>query len=362
MEAEALLSSQIKNEYYFWLFGLVNNITFILLITASVDILPKNIGVIGACAIAPVFIVKVITPFIIKYKICSYDNRVKTLTLLYFLAYILICFSNELSFILIGIILSGIASGIGEITFVPIASMISERCISYWSSGSGFAGVIGSGYYLIMTQLFYLKSHITILFLIWLPFSMIIFYKKLNFNQENIEYLNYKNLKKEELKLWTVSYILPLFIVYFCEYSINLTTYLELINFNGKIFNKDEVYKKYCFTYQSGVLISRSLKLVFTNFKINFIWIFPILQGINLILFSLFSSYKIIPNISVIYLLILYEGLLGGMAYLLTFSKIKSKLTDDKRELCTSITTLGEVLGQIFATMYSIFIYKKLNL
>ena len=102
MESETLLSSQIKNEYYFWLFGLVNNITFILLITASVDILPKNIGVIGACAIAPVFIVKVISPFIIKYKICSYDNRVKTLTLLYFLAYILICFSNELSFILIG--------------------------------------------------------------------------------------------------------------------------------------------------------------------------------------------------------------------------------------------------------------------
>ena len=153
MEAQTLLSSSIKNEYYFWLFGLVNNITFILLSTASIDILPKNISIISACAITPVFLVKLISPFVIKYKILSYDNRVKALTILYFTAYLLICFSKETGVILIGIILSGMASGIGEVTFIPIASIISEKCISYWSSGSGFAGVIGSGYYLTMTQI-----------------------------------------------------------------------------------------------------------------------------------------------------------------------------------------------------------------
>ena len=354
MEAQTLLSSSIKNEYYFWLFGLVNNITFILLSTASIDILPKNISIVTACAITPVFLVKLISPFVIKYKILSYDNRVKALTILYFTAYLLICFSKETDIILIGIILSGMASGIGEVTFIPIASIISEKCISYWSSGSGFAGVIGSGYYLTMTQILKLDSNKAILFLIWLPFVIILFYKKLNFNQENIEYLNYKNISNGDLKLWIKSFILPLLIVYFCEYSINLTTFIRLSKFNDKIYRQDKVFKQYSFTYQSGVLISRSLKLLIPNLKINFIWIFPILQGINLILFSFFSEYNIIPNISIIFILILYEGLLGGLAYLFTFTKIKHKLPEDKREICTSITTLGEVLGQISATIYAV--------
>ena len=357
MENESLLIP-IKNEYYFWLFGLINNITFILLTTASIDILPKNIALINLCAIAPVFIVKVTFQFIIKYKFLRYNYRVFILTILYLVSYLLIYFSKNVKVILSGIVLSGIASGIGEITFIPIASVISNKCISYWSSGSGFAGIIGSGYYLVATQIFSIKSNIAILLLSWLPIIIIIFYKKLEFDNENIEYLNYNNINKQEFTLWIKKFIMPLLLVYFFEYSINLTTYVNLIKFGSKIYKSNVIFKSYYFTYQFGVLVSRSMKLIFPNIKPDVIWIFPILQALNLISFTLFVNYSIIPNITLIFILIFYEGILGGLSYLFIFLKIKEIISEDKKEICTSITTIGEVSGQILATIYSILYIK----
>ena len=338
------------NEYLFWIFGLINNITFIILLSASQDLMHNNIRYFGICAISPVFFIKITAPFWIKYKFLCYKNRIYIITLLYIISYLLISLVNNLYFKLVGIAIVGTASAIGEITFIPIASIISNKCISYWSSGSGFAGLIGSGYYILMTQVFNLSSNFTLLLLSWMPLLIIICFNKLHYDQNNIEYLDYIKITKEDFKKWMFNYVSPLLLVYFFEYSINLGI-LEKIN-NNKI---EKLYPRYNFCYQFGVLMSRSFNILFPKYRIEFIWIFPILQMINFIFFILLVFYKFIPYICIIYLLIFYEGLLGGFSYLFIFQKIKKDISEDKRELSASITTLGEVTGQIFATIFALF-------
>ena len=71
--------------------------------------------------------------------------------------------------------------------------MISNKAISYWSSGSGFAGPIAAGYYFFMTSILNISTNTTILALIWIPFVILGLFYKLRFRQ-NIEYLDYRNI------------------------------------------------------------------------------------------------------------------------------------------------------------------------
>lgn len=349
-----LLPNYKCHKYYFWFFGLINNITFILLMSASETLMPNHIGIIGICAILPGFFIKLSIPYWISYKICSYKNRIIFLTGIYILGYLMTSLINNIYFKLLGIILSSIGSAICEATFLPIASMISDDAISYWSSGSGFAGVIGAGYYILMIQVLNFNTNITILLLGWIPLVILILFNKLNFKQ-NVEYLDYRNVSNTELKSWTNEYILPLLLVYFAEYFINLYLQPKMKLSNNEIDIK-KFYPFYNICYQLGVLISRSIKLIFPNINISNIWIFPILQFINIGVFLLIIIFNIISNINVIYLIIFYEGLIGGMAYLFTFNKIKNMLIEDKREICSSLTTIGDVSGQLLATILTIIL------
>jgi len=346
-------------EYYFWFFGLINNITFILLMSASESLMPNQIGIIGFCAILPGLLLKLSIPYWINYDICNYKNRVLFLTGIYITGYLMISLIDNIYFKLTGIILSSIASAICETTFIPIASMISNKAISYWSSGSGFAGPIAAGYYILMTSILNISTNTTILALIWIPFVILGLFYKLRFRQ-NIEYLDYRNVSEIELQSWTTNYIIPLFLVYLFEYFINLALLPRITNFNGNIIDIKKYYPIYNIIYQFGVLISRSIKLIFSSININKLYIFPLLQFINLVLFIFICIYKFIPSIEIIYGIIFYEGLIGGTGYLFTFNKIKNMVPDDKKELCSSITTIGDVSGQTLAAFLTILIDKLL--
>lgn len=356
MEHSNLLTPKYNyNEYYFWFFGLINNITFVLLMSASETLMPDHIGTIGFCAILPGLLLKLSIPYWIKYDICNYKNRVLFLTSIYIAGYLMISLINNIYFKLIGIMLSSIAGAICETTFIPIASMISNKAISYWSSGSGFAGPIGAGYYILMTQVFNISTNTTILLLIWIPLIILGLFYKLKFKQ-NIEYLDYRTVSNNELQCWIYNYIMPLLLVYFAEYTINLSILPRITQFNGTKIDIKKYYPIYNIIYQFGVLISRSIKLIFPNMNINYIGIFPILQFINMIIFIFIAIYNFIPYISIVYVIIFYEGLIGGMAYLFTFNKIKNILSDDKKELCSSITTIGDVSGQTLAALCAILV------
>lgn len=112
-----------------------------------------------------------------------------------------------------------------------------------------------------------------------------------------------------------VHFMIPLALVYFFEYFINQGLF-ELVYFPDIFINHDSQYRWYQVTYQIGVFISRSsVNLV----QFRAVWVMAVLQGLNVIFFSFEAIYMFTPSIWIIFGMILFEGLLGGGAYVNTF-------------------------------------------
>lgn len=127
--------------------------------------------------------------------------------------------------------------------------------------------------------------------------------KKAQFNKQNI-------LAKVKIVRTLLKYMIPLFLVYFAEYFINQGLY-ELLYFNNESFLKShkEQYRWYNVCYQVAVFVSRtSISL----FEIKFLPIFPILQILNIGILMTQIFFNYIPSIWIIFVIIFWEGLLGG--------------------------------------------------
>ncbi|CAF4402298.1 unnamed protein product, partial [Rotaria magnacalcarata] len=138
-----------------------------------------------------------------------------------------------------------------------------------------------------------------------------------------------KFMSKLQLVKPLLKYMIPLSLVYFAEYLINQGLY-ELIFFHKSKLSHSSQYRWYSVTYQLGVFISRALVAFF---RINHLWILPIIQFTNLgIFFACVYRTAFIPSIWLVFGLVVFEGLIDGGAYVNTFYKISIEIPEPDRE------------------------------
>ncbi|OZC07142.1 CLN3 protein [Onchocerca flexuosa] len=114
--------------------------------------------------------------------------------------------------------------------------------------------------------------------------------------------------------------MLPFAVVYFAEYFINQGL-LELLVFDcghSFGFGQHEQYRWYQVLYQFGVFISRS-STKFIQLQSSSILLIPILQTINATFLFWDALKQFIPHVIVVFIIVFYEGLLGGAAYVNIF-------------------------------------------
>ena len=89
-------------------------------------------------------------------------------------------------------------------------------------------------------------------------------------------------------------------------------------------------------------------------------YLMGILQFVNLAFCILQSMYMLIPNIWVVFLLILYEGLLGGAAYVNTFMKVSDEVGNEDREFALGCVGVSDSFGIVLAAIISLWLEPKL--
>jgi battenin len=120
-------------------------------------------------------------------------------------------------------------------------------------------------------------------------------------------------------------------LVYFAEYFINQGLF-ELLYFKDAfIKNHKDQYRWYNVVYQLAVFISRS-SIAFLQIK--FLPIFPILQLINVGIVLSIIFYGYVKSIWIVFLIIFWEGLLGGGLFVLNNFNQKIYLIFIYRMLC----------------------------
>ena len=378
-----------KNLLGFWLLGLFNNYAFVIMLSAAHDLIHDNektdrnvtvvsspnntrdcnklsTGIILLANEIPAITIKLFAPFMTLWI----SMRVSFVVIFSALSFLIVSFSRTIPITLLGVVCASLSSGLGEVSFLAFTPQFSEPVISAWSSGTGAAGVIGAGSYALMTNIG-LSPEQTVLFMLIVPGGLAVTFWCLldpsRSRDSNAEYTALAQSEQEEdIYLQTLQqpslcfmekitiirsllkYMIPLGTVYFFEYLINQGLF-GLLYFPDTFLSHSQQYRWYQLTYQLGVLVSRSslVCLVITR-----IWILSLLQGLTaaILCFQAVTwSLSGDSGLVLVFLVIFWEGLLGGAAYVNTFHRISEESEERSREFSLGITSVSDSLAVALA-------------
>uniref|UniRef100_A0A4W6E2M8 Battenin n=1 Tax=Lates calcarifer TaxID=8187 RepID=A0A4W6E2M8_LATCA len=327
--------TQWRNWVGFWLLGLCNNFAYVVMLSAAHDILKKQdsngsrydcnpVSTAFTCFssqavlladILPTLVIKLFAPFVI-HKL-PYGFRVLFCVIMAATSFLLVSLSSAVWISILGVIFASISSGLGELSFLSLTAFFSRDVLAGWGSGTGGAGVAGA--------LLYSGLHPS-----W-PVPP----EHTSHCAGGPIFTNY-SCEKGLLK-----FVVPLGLVYFAEYFINQGL-MELLYFPNFFLSHAEQYRWYQTLYQFGVLLSRSSLCCV---KIRKLWALSFLQVVNAVLLLFAVRYQFLPSAWLVFAVVLYEGLLGGAAYVNTFYFISKETEDREREFAMAAASVGDSLG-----------------
>ncbi|KAL6259003.1 hypothetical protein P5V15_008925 [Pogonomyrmex californicus] len=394
-DQEAILKkTRWRNLLAFWILGLCNNYGYVVMLSAAHDILQTKFGEkddtsnvttnnatntsgsrtcntvsTGAILLAdilPALAIKMTAPFLPFFV----HARLATCVLFSAAGFLLVSLSTTEWLAILGVVITSLSSGLGEVTMLSYSNQFSKQVISTWSSGTGGAGVIGAVSYAGLTMV--LSTENTLLVMLAVPLlQAITFWCVLKHpvhtripitkngidSQEQIIKVPKKSFRdKINLVPGLLKYMIPLGLVYLFEYFINQGLY-ELIEFDNIWLTHSEQYRWLQVDYQIGVFISRSSVNIVT---INRIWIMSVLQFINVIILLFETIYYYIPNIWIVFAIVLWEGLLGGGAYVNTFYRMSTEIPREDREASLGIATMADSIGIALAGWLSMPVHNAI--
>ncbi|XP_049514494.1 battenin-like isoform X2 [Dermacentor silvarum] len=321
---------------------------------------PTSTGAILLADILPALFIKLTAPFLS----INTSIQVAAVVLLSCSSFLMTSFTIAKWMSFLGVVCAALGSGLGEITFLAYSSHFDTDVISTWSSGTGGAGVLGAFSYAAMASV--LTPETTLLVMLFVPvllaisFWGILAHPKIRARQPvdvavpdeeplllscsgSFEDGNTTLTFIQKLKLIKplLRFMIPLGFVYFAEYFINQGL-LELIVFRNTKLTHKEQYRWLQVMYQVGVLISRSSVNII---QIRKLWLLPILQFANMAFIFLEAYLLFLPSFWIVVVVVLYEGLLGGAAYVNTFYRISKDVAPQHREFSLRIASLADSTG-----------------
>ncbi|EST08729.1 Batten's disease protein Cln3 [Kalmanozyma brasiliensis GHG001] len=164
----------------FFLFGLLNNSLYVVILTAALELLPQGVptGLVSFANIFPALIAKAVWPYLLKGEV-RYTKRVWSCAALSFVGMLLVSFFPALTMRLFGISLASFSSGLGELTFLQLSTRYAPKrsggrrsglsevelagagletnfagdAVGWFASGTGAAGLVGAGAWWVVRPL-----------------------------------------------------------------------------------------------------------------------------------------------------------------------------------------------------------------
>lgn len=388
----------------FFAFGCINNIFYVIILSAALDLVGPDIpkATVLLASIIPGLATKLTVPYFIH--VIPYDWRVVLLAVLSTCGMLTVALSprDAIAEKVAGIILANISSGAGEVHFLGLTHHYGSGSLAAWGSGTGGAGLLGAGAYSLATTILGFGVPATLLSSSVIPLLMLASYFVLlpsqpldatraqprsvvdevdeedHFSDQEADGLLARpesgrpispafqtkqilprralidfRSKLHRTKALVLPYMAPLFLVYLAEYTINQGVAPTLL------FPLDEspfahyrsFYSTYGFIYQLGVFVSRS-SLPFV--RVRSLYFPAVLQCANLVLLTVHALWPFIPTVWVVFVIVFWEGLLGGLVYVSTFAAIREEVPEADREFSLGATTVSDSGGIFFAGLLGV--------
>ncbi|KHN93722.1 protein btn1 [Metarhizium album ARSEF 1941] len=399
----------------FWLLGLINNVLYVIILSAAQDLVGSSIpkGVVLLADVMPSFFTKLTAPYFIHHV--PYRVRVLVFIALSAVGMLMVALtppSGSVSIKMLGVVMASLSSGGGELSFLGLSHYYGQISLVGWGSGTGAAGLVGAGLYVALTEWWGFSVRDSLLFSACLPAVMFVSFffvlplhplrSSLQQRQKDYETPPEQHLAEEDeedmpqgaassallapgasdvdaacssthlqgrpssfknnlsrARSLFMPYMAPLLLVYIAEYIINQGVSPTLL-FPVESSPLEEFrgfYPVYGFLYQLGVFVSRSS----TPFiRIHRLYVPSVLQVGNMVLLTLQSLFFFIPSVYIVFVIIFWEGLLGGAVYVNCFAEIMEKVPEEEREFSLSATTVSDSGGICVAAFASILLEPRL--
>ncbi|KAI0515144.1 Batten's disease protein Cln3 [Xylaria bambusicola] len=400
--ASVLHSSDVLVLVAFWLFGLINNVLYVVILSAAQDLVGPEVpkGLVLLANILPSFSIKLVGPYFI-HKV-PYSIRIIVFAAVSSVGMFMIAFApadESVAVKMVGVMLASLSSGGGELSFLGLTHYYGHISLAAWGSGTGAAGLVGAGLYVLLTDWLGFSVKNSLLASAYLPVVMLISFflvlprQPLRDAAKAREYQPLQDSDEPDSRIahdvptanaasslltpsshaasgsgedtWSkivanlgrakslfFPYMLPLFLVYIAEYIINQGVSPTLLfPLESTPFNElRDFYPMYGFLYQIGVFVSRS-SIAFV--RVHHLYLASLLQVGNLVLLTLHSLFNFIPSVYVVFVIVFWEGLLGGGVYVNTFAEIMENVPFEEREFSLGATSVSDSAGICIAGFVS---------
>ncbi|MCJ1243964.1 battenin CLN3 protein [Trapelia coarctata] len=397
--------------------GLINNVLYVIILSAALDLVGPTVpkGVVLLADVIPSFLTKLVAPYFIH--LVPYPVRILIFALLSTAGMLLIALTpaftegGTVPTKMMGVVLASLSSGGGELSFLGLTHFYGAFSLASWGSGTGAAGLVGAGAYALATTVLGMGVKTTLLLSAVLPAVMLVAFFVILPRGPMMERNRYKKLPNEALAATIVDhveageeestlsaaaredeglldvssrapndaksipwlhtfwinlrrarglffpYMLPLLLVYIAEYTINQgvapTLLFDLKSPSTPFSSYRSFYPTYSFIYQAGVFIARSSLPIL---RLRHLYPPSFLQILNLALLILQAMFDFLPNVWWVFVIVFWEGLLGGIVYVNTFAKILEEVKgeDGEREFSLGAVSVSDSGGIMVAGVLGI--------
>ncbi|KAF2190643.1 batten's disease protein Cln3 [Zopfia rhizophila CBS 207.26] len=404
----------------FWLFGLINNVLYVIILSSALDLVGPSVpkGVVLLADVIPSFLTKLCAPYFIHN--IPYSVRILIFVTLSAWGMLIIALTPALQdartigIKMAGVILASLSSGGGELSFLGLTHYYGHFALAAWGSGTGGAGLVGAGAYVIATTVLKLSPRTSLVAFSFLPVIMLISFFVIlprgPLNASSGKYLEYEAVEEEERQefeneetessrshdrhgendgllsssmhptsersfnsvsskrvnqAWNslkanlrrsrglfFPYMLPLLLVYIAEYTINQGVAPTLLFplSSSPFQHYRSFYPAYNAIYQVGVFLSRSST---PFFRVHHLYLPSLLQVVNLAILTSHALFNFIPHFYIVCIIVFWEGLLGGLVYVSTFAEITDNVPNKDREFSLGATSVSDSGGICIAGFIS---------
>jgi len=416
----------------FWILGLLNNASYVIMLAAAKSISEGGTALVFIANVIPSLTIKLSAPY--WFDKIPYVVRMKIATLCMMMSFGLVASSHRLPWQLVGVMFASAQGGLGEASLLALAGKTDAaskdhtnanqqdeqkeekgRCLTSFSSGTGFAGVFGFFWKwfwddwlgLSLSKTLWLAMGLAGCY--WSTFLYVINFQELQHRYEQYRFQDqgeescdtksgtencddsnretdltlaldeFENEAEDKtvvmeisdmsflqrfqlvLRLWP--YMVPLFAVYVAEYALQSGTWTAIGFPVTDVKSRDTFFEFSNWMYQAGVFLSRSSGAIFTA-PMSLLWLMPMLQIANVGIYWFIAASQGNNAIGLnffhsppfLYSGAFCTGLLGGAVYIHGYLRICQDLPLEHREFSLSATSVAEGLGILAADFLGLVI------
>lgn len=392
-----------------------------IILSAAQDLVGSDVpkGVVLLADVLPAFFTKLIAPYLIHRV--PYNLRVLVFAAGSSAGMLLIALTpadRSVAAKMAGVALASFASGAGELSFLGLTHYYGRLSLAAWGSGTGAAGIVGAGLYVLLTDFLGLSVRDSLFASAFLPAIMLVSFfgilprgplresqrqqgrrskgydpvpnpdnpdndhddiertesddiedfpsssaatsllapgpgrsrqqqqQQQHTGHENDSVASQLRANLRRARSLFFPYMLPLFLVYVAEYTINqgIAPVLLFPLEESPFTEFRDFYPMYGFLYQLGVFVSRtSIAWV----RVRRLYLPSFLQVGNVALLTLHALLmnNFLPSVYLVFVIVFWEGLLGGAVYVNTFADIMEEVDPSDREFSLGATSVSDSAG-----------------